>query len=69
HRQASHRHEAAHVFPPIGAQGLNLGLRDAAALRDTLARALREGRDPGGRETLAGFARGRRLDAGLRTAA
>jgi len=61
--------EAAHVFPPIGAQGLNLGLRDAAALRDTLAYALREGRDPGGRETLAGFARGRRLDAGLRTAA
>jgi 2-octaprenyl-6-methoxyphenol hydroxylase len=24
--------EAAHVFPPIGAQGLNLGLRDAATV-------------------------------------
>ena len=31
--------EAAHVFPPIGAQGLNLGLRDAAALRDALVDA------------------------------
>ena len=29
--------EAAHVFPPIGAQGLNLGLRDVMALRDALA--------------------------------
>ncbi|MEM6615478.1 MAG: UbiH/UbiF family hydroxylase [Pseudomonadota bacterium] len=28
--------EAAHVMPPIGAQGLNLGLRDVAALRDAL---------------------------------
>ncbi len=29
--------EAAHVFPPIGAQGLNLGYRDVAALEKTLA--------------------------------
>ncbi|WP_026381066.1 FAD-dependent monooxygenase [Afifella pfennigii] len=29
--------EAAHVFPPIGAQGLNLGLRDVEALKDLLA--------------------------------
>ena len=28
--------EAAHVFPPIGAQGLNLGLRDAADLAECL---------------------------------
>ncbi|WP_238313023.1 FAD-dependent monooxygenase [Methylobacterium crusticola] len=61
--------EAAHVFPPIGAQGLNLGLRDAAALRDALVPALTGGRDPGGEAVLAGFARGRRLDAGLRGAA
>ena len=27
--------EAAHVLPPIGAQGLNMGLRDAADLADT----------------------------------
>ena len=31
--------EAAHAFPPIGAQGLNLGLRDVADLRDCLAAA------------------------------
>lgn len=28
--------ESAHVFPPIGAQGLNLGLRDAADLAECL---------------------------------
>ena len=61
--------EAAHVFPPIGAQGLNLGLRDAAALRDALARAARDGRDPGSRAVLDGYASGRRLDAAARTAA
>ena len=31
--------EAAHAFPPIGAQGLNLGLRDVADLAGTLAAA------------------------------
>ena len=39
--------EAAHAFPPIGAQGLNLGLRDAAALRDSILAATADGRDPG----------------------
>ncbi|SEQ61038.1 2-octaprenyl-3-methyl-6-methoxy-1,4-benzoquinol hydroxylase [Devosia sp. YR412] len=29
--------EAAHAFPPIGAQGLNLGLRDVSDLADALA--------------------------------
>lgn len=61
--------EAAHVFPPIGAQGLNLGLRDAAALRDTVAAAMRDGRDPGSAAALSGFARARRRDAALRTTA
>ena len=58
--------EAAHVFPPIGAQGLNLGLRDAAALRDAVVEGMR---DPGSEAVLAGFARGRALDARLRTGA
>jgi 2-octaprenyl-6-methoxyphenol hydroxylase len=61
--------EAAHVFPPIGAQGLNLGLRDAASLRDAVLRAVEEVRDPGSRAALTAFARGRRLDARLRTTA
>ncbi len=61
--------EAAHVFPPIGAQGLNLGLRDAAALRDAVLSAREAGRDPGTAAALAGFARGRGIDARLRGAA
>ncbi|WP_232628756.1 UbiH/UbiF family hydroxylase [Methylobacterium sp. Leaf118] len=61
--------EAAHVFPPIGAQGLNLGLRDAASLRDAVLAAREAGRDPGAAAALAGFGRGRSLDARLRGAA
>ena len=36
--------EAAHILPPIGAQGLNLGFRDAAALADCVADALAQAR-------------------------
>ena len=61
--------ESGHVIPPIGAQGLNLGLRDAAALADCVAGALRERRDPGGREALEAYAALRRPDVGLRIAA
>jgi len=61
--------EAAHVFPPIGAQGLNLGLRDAATLRDTLLVAARDRRDPGSRPVLDTYARARRVDTAARTAA
>jgi 2-octaprenyl-6-methoxyphenol hydroxylase len=57
--------EAAHVFPPIGAQGLNLGLRDVAALRDAVVGAS----DPGADATLAVYQRGRDLDVRLRSAA
>lgn len=61
--------EAAHVFPPIGAQGLNLGFRDVAALRDCVMDARDEGREPGDEETLTRYQRGRDLDVRLRTAA
>ena len=40
--------EAVHVIPPIGAQGLNLGLRDAACIADCVADALAAGGDIGG---------------------
>ncbi len=33
--------EAAHVVPPIGAQGLNLGLRDGATIAEIVADARR----------------------------
>ncbi len=59
--------EAGHVIPPIGAQGLNLGLRDGAALADCVAEALAEGRDIGGPETLAAFDRARRMDVASRS--
>jgi 2-octaprenyl-6-methoxyphenol hydroxylase len=58
--------EAAHVFPPIGAQGLNLGFRDVAALRDAVMDA---DSDPGADETLRRYQSGRDLDVRLRTAA
>lgn len=60
--------EAAHRLPPIGAQGLNLGLRDAAWLADLVAEALGDGRDPGSPEVLAAYDRARRGDVASRTA-
>jgi 2-octaprenyl-6-methoxyphenol hydroxylase len=59
--------EAAHVLPPIGAQGLNLGFRDGASLADCVADALRRGHDPGGSATLAAYAHGRQVDVTTRT--
>ena len=58
--------EAAHQFPPIGAQGLNLGYRDVAALGDMLPRP---GSDPGAPARLAAYERARRSDVLSRTAA
>ena len=61
--------EAAHVFPPIGAQGLNLGLRDGAHLVEAATRAKIEGGDIGGPRALAHYADLRRLDVAFRTGA
>jgi 2-octaprenyl-6-methoxyphenol hydroxylase len=58
--------DAAHVLPPIGAQGLNLGLRDAAHLIEAAERARSEGSDIGGPPTLARYAGLRRLDVAFR---
>ncbi|HEY6920244.1 MAG TPA: FAD-dependent monooxygenase, partial [Methyloceanibacter sp.] len=59
--------EAAHILPPIGAQGLNLGFRDAAALADCVAIALGRDGDPGGDDVLASYRRARGLDILTRT--
>ncbi len=61
--------EAAHVIPPIGAQGLNLGLRDAASIGERAVAALRDGADIGGDAVLADYDRMRRADIGSRSMA
>ena len=54
--------EAAHVVPPIGAQGLNLGLRDAATLAEVVADARRAGADVGSPAVLSRYEAQRRAD-------
>ena len=61
--------EAAHVIPPIGAQGLNLGLRDAASIGEIAVAAERDGRDIGGDDVLAAYEKMRRADVTSRTLA
>lgn len=61
--------EAAHVVPPIGAQGLNLGLRDAATLAEIVADALRHGDDVGSPAVLSRYEMQRRADVTSRTIA
>ena len=57
------------MIPPIGAQGLNLGLRDAATIGEIAIAAQRDGRDLGGGDVLAEYDRLRRTDVGSRTLA
>ncbi|MGN6570862.1 MAG: UbiH/UbiF family hydroxylase [Pseudolabrys sp.] len=61
--------EAAHVVPPVGAQGLNLGLRDAASIAELAGEAHRDGHDVGGELVLARYEKMRRADVGSRTLA
>jgi 2-octaprenyl-6-methoxyphenol hydroxylase len=61
--------EAAHVVPPIGAQGLNLGLRDAATLAELVADARRQNDDVGSPSVLARYDAQRRADVTSRTIA
>lgn len=55
--------EAAHRIHPIAGQGLNLGIRDVAALAETIVDARRLGLDIGEESVLARYERWRRLDA------
>jgi 2-octaprenyl-6-methoxyphenol hydroxylase len=61
--------EAAHVLPPIGAQGLNLGLRDAATISELAVTAHREGGDVGSADVTSRYERLRRADVSTRTLA
>ena len=59
--------EAAHVVPPIGAQGLNMGLRDAADIADIVRDAMLSGEDPGSPAVIDRYASARRADVVSRT--
>jgi len=61
--------EAGHVLPPIGAQGLNLGLRDAAVIGELVVAARRSGEDVGGPALTDAFDRARRADVASRSMA
>jgi 2-octaprenyl-6-methoxyphenol hydroxylase len=54
--------DAAHIIHPIAGQGLNMGLRDVAALAETIADAARLGLDCGGPDVLERYQRWRRFD-------
>jgi 2-octaprenyl-6-methoxyphenol hydroxylase len=59
--------EAAHAFPPLAAQGLNLSLRDIAVLVECLEAARVRGEDIGSAAALRPYAEARHSDILLRT--
>lgn len=61
--------DAAHLVHPIAGQGLNLGLRDVAALTEVVTDAVRLGLDIGSSIVLSRYERWRRTDAALSAAA
>jgi 2-octaprenyl-6-methoxyphenol hydroxylase len=61
--------EAAHVLPPIGAQGLNLGLRDAATIGELVVATRRDGGDVGAPDLADRYEGARRADVTSRTLA
>ncbi len=54
--------DAAHAIHPIAGQGLNMGLRDVAALAECIVDARRLGMDVGARGPLERYQRWRRVD-------
>lgn len=61
--------DAAHGIHPLAGQGLNLGLRDVAALAEVLVAAARRGQDIGAPDVLEDYARWRRADTLMMAAA
>ena len=61
--------DAAHGMHPIAGQGLNLGLRDVAALVEVLTEGMRLGLDPGDAQVLARYERWRAADTFMVSAA
>lgn len=59
--------EAAHVMPPIGAQGLNLGFRDAAMIVECITVSAQKEEDVGSLHALSSYNRLRRADVWTRT--
>ncbi|HEY9163385.1 MAG TPA: FAD-dependent monooxygenase, partial [Magnetovibrio sp.] len=57
--------DTAHGMHPIAGQGLNMGLRDVAALAEVLVEAKRSGQDIGSLTALEGYERWRRFDNAL----
>lgn len=55
--------DAAHAVHPLAGQGLNMGLKDAAALAETVVEAARLGEDWGSAAVLDRYARWRRFDS------
>jgi len=60
--------DAAHVIHPLAGQGLNLGLKDVAALAETVIEAMRLGLDHGSADALARYQLWRRFDTSLMAA-
>lgn len=54
--------DSAHVIHPIAGQGLNMGLKDVAALAEVVVDAARLGMDLGGADVLERYQRWRRFD-------
>ena len=61
--------DSAHIIHPIAGQGLNLGLRDVAALADVLGEGARLGLDPGDLAQLQRYQSWRMLDNAMMAAA
>jgi 2-octaprenyl-6-methoxyphenol hydroxylase len=57
--------DAAHIIHPIAGQGLNMGLRDVAALAEAVADAARLGLDSGCDDVLQRYQRWRRFDTAM----